>query len=212
MKTLTILSIALLMTCLTTVPCLPQESSHGEPDLDAILSSISETEGFSCDFVQEKRLSMLKKPSVTKGRLYYLAPDHLRWDQKEPAPAGFVVKGKRLKRWEGKESNAETTVLAKDVGLNGFVSQVFAWHNGDEGWLRQRYDMEVIHESPPTVRLNPLDTMEKRVINRLTIIFSEDLTHVQKVEVETKKKDTITTTFSRCAIDPPPSIDLFPDP
>jgi outer membrane lipoprotein-sorting protein len=155
---------------------------------------------------------MLKKPAVTKGRLYYLRPDRLRWDQTEPIPAGFVVNGKKLKRWEGQEGSAETTDLTKDIGLNSFVSQVFAWHNGDEEWLRKRYEIGVIEETPPTVRLIPLEKMEKRFISHLNIIFSEDLTLVQKVEVETKKKDTITTTFVNCTIDPSLPKGLFRDP
>jgi outer membrane lipoprotein-sorting protein len=211
MKRILNLSIALLILFSIVAPCRSQESSHEMLDLDAILSTASETKSFSCDFVQEKRLTMLKKPAVAKGRLYYLHPDRLRWDQTEPILAGFVVIGKKLKRWEGKESNAETTDLAKDIGLNSFVSQVFAWHDGDEEWLRKRYEIGVIEETPPTVRLVPLEKMEKRFISHLNIIFSEDLTLVRKVEVETKKKDTITTTFVNCIIDPPLPKGLFRD-
>jgi outer membrane lipoprotein-sorting protein len=212
MKKIMGLFMAFLIPFLIVAPSWAQESSHEIPDLHAILSTASKTESFSCDFVQEKRLTMLKKPAVTKGRLHYLRPDQLRWDQTEPIPAGFVVIGKKLKRWEGKESNAETTDLAKDIGLNSFVSQVFAWHNGDEEWLRKRYEIEISSETPPTVRLIPLEKMEKRFIGQLNIIFSEDLTLVQKVEVETKKKDTITTTFVNCIIDPSLPKGLSRDP
>lgn len=201
--------MAFLAALLFVVPCRSQEPSDGKINLDVILSTASATESFSCDFRQEKHLSMLKKPVLTNGRLYYAAPDRLRWDQEKPATAGFIVKDKKLKRWEGREDRAETVDLATDIGLNIFVAQVFAWHNGDEEWLRRRYKVEVIVGSPPTARLVPLDKTESRFISRLDIAFSEDLSHVQKVEVKTKKKDAITTTFSKCMINPSLSEDLF---
>jgi outer membrane lipoprotein-sorting protein len=209
MKRAPYLILAFLAAFLIVFPCRSQEPPEEKIDLDAILSSASQTESFSCDFRQEKHLSMLKKPVTTSGRLYYAAPDQLRWDQEKPALAGFMVKDKKLKRWEGQEGRAETVDLAKDIGLNIFVTQVFAWHNGNEEWLRKQYQVEVMKGSPPTVRLVPLDKVESRFVSHLDITFSEDLKHVQKVEVKTRKKDAITTSFSKCMINPSLPDDLF---
>lgn len=203
MKRIECLVMAFLAAVLlVVVPCLAWEGHCQEPDLEAILSAVSETKRFSCDFVQEKRLSMLKKPSITRGSLHYLRPDYLRLDQKEPTQTSFLVKGKKLKRWEGKQGEATTMELSRDIGLSIFAGQVFAWHNKDADWLLKRYDIKVISETPPAVLLIPVEKTEKRFINRLKITFSEDLTLVKQVEVEAKKKDTITTTFENCTIDP----------
>jgi outer membrane lipoprotein-sorting protein len=199
----------LLTTLFVAIPCLSQEPSPQKLELGAILSAASKTKSFSCDFVQEKHLSMLKKPAVTKGSLHYLKPDHLRLDQKEPTQVSFLVNGKKLKRWEEKRTDASTAELSKDIGLSIFANQVFAWHNGDVDWLSKRYDITVIMESPPTALLVPIEKTEKGFITQLKVTFSEDLTLVEKVEVEAKKKDTITTTFQNCTIDPSFPKDLF---
>lgn len=209
MKSIVVLSRVLFATLLVAIPCLAQEPPHQKLGIDAILLAVSKTKSFSCDFVQEKRLSMLKKPAVSRGSLHYLEPDHLRLDQKEPTPVSFLLNGARLKRWEGKEGNATTSQLSKDIGLNIFAHQVFAWHNHDAEWLLKRYDIRVINESPAIALLVPREKEEKGFISQLKITFSEDLTLVEKVEVAAKKKDTITTTFQNCTIDPPFLKDLF---
>jgi hypothetical protein len=176
--------------------------------IETTLSSVSRVERISSDFVQERRLSMLKKGTVVRGHFYYEKPDRLRWEQKEPVAGGFVVNGSSLKRW-GEDGKAETADLAREPAFGLFVNQVFAWCKGDADWLKKRYDVRVISRNPPIIRLLPVTKAEKRYLDHLTITFSEDRSHVRVVDIQTKDQDTISTTFVNTSIDPSLPVDAF---
>ena len=151
---------------------------------------------------------MLRKETVVKGHFYYEKPDRLRWDQKEPVAGGFIVNGPSLERW-GEDGKPETAGLAREPVFGLFVNQVFAWCKGDAEWLKKRYEIRVISRNPPVIRLIPATKREKRYLDHLTVTFSEDRSHVKAVDIRTKDKDVVSTTFINTSINPPLSKDLF---
>ena len=118
------------------------------------------------------------------------------------------MNGPSLERW-GEDGKAETASLAREPVFGLFVNQVFAWCKGDADWLKKRYEIRVISRNPPVIRLIPATKTEKRYLDHLTITFSEDRSHVEAVEIKTKDKDVISTTFINTSINPPLSKDLF---
>ena len=41
-------------------------------------------ESLSSDFLQTKYIKMMKGAAISSGRLYYLAPDILKWEYRQP--------------------------------------------------------------------------------------------------------------------------------
>ena len=176
--------------------------TDGDELIEATLAAVSQAERISSDFVQERHLSMLKKDIIVKGRFYYEKPDRLRWEQREPVVGGFIVNGSTIRRW-GEDGKVETARLGSDPLFGLFVNQVFAWCKGDADWLKKRYAIKVIDRNPPVLRLTPLMKGEKRFLERLSVTFSEDLSSVERVEIQTKDKDSISTTFVNTSINRP---------
>jgi outer membrane lipoprotein-sorting protein len=176
--------------------------------IETTLSSVSRVERISSDFIQERRLAMLKKGTVVRGHFYYEKPDRLRWEQKEPVRGGFIVNGSDLRRW-GEDGRVESANLAREPAFGLFVSQVFAWCKGDADWLKKRYEIRVVGRSPATIRLIPTTKAEKRYLEHLTITFSDDRSYVRIVDIQTRDKDVISTTFVNTSIDQPLAKELF---
>jgi len=176
--------------------------------VETTLFAVSQVERISSDFIQERHLSMLKKGTVVKGHFYYEKPDRLRWEQTEPVAGGFVVNGLSLKRW-GEDGKVETASLVREPAFGLFVNQVFAWCKGDADWLKKRYEIRVVSRNPPVIRLIPTTKAEKRYLDHLTITFSEDRSYVKMVDIQTKDKDIIGTTFVNTSINPPLPKEVF---
>lgn len=50
-------------------------------------------EGMACTFVQTKESSMLRESLVSRGKMYFRAPDKVRWEYVSPASGAFVMDG-----------------------------------------------------------------------------------------------------------------------
>lgn len=203
-----ILVVALFVfTLLWAIPAGSQ--TEDAEFIQTVLAAIAETKTVSADFTQEMRLSVVQKPNIVKGHLYYRKPDRLRWEQKEPAANGFVLNGTQLKKWKGREKDAQNTSVSKEPVFGAFATQILAWCRGDAEWLRKRYSITVVSRKPPVLRLVPLIKAEKKHLESVTIGFSDDGRLVQVVEVQTADKDSIRTTFVNTVVNQPLPEDLF---
>jgi outer membrane lipoprotein-sorting protein len=54
------------------------------------------TKTIHCDFIQEKTLSFLNDPIVTKGVFYFKKEDKIRWEYKDPFSYVIVLNGGKL--------------------------------------------------------------------------------------------------------------------
>ncbi len=187
-----------------------QETDETEAQfIQSILSHVSQVTTISSDFIQERRFSILRNMNVAKGHFYYEKPDRLRWEQREPAAAGFVVNGTRLKRWKGEKGRVQITELSREPAFGLFVGQIFAWCMGDADWLSKRYEIKVMSRRPPVIRLIPKEKAEKRHVNHITVEFSDDRGRVQSVDVETADKDSVKTIFANTIINSVLEKDIF---
>lgn len=163
----------------------------------------------SCDFLQEKHLSMLKNPLLSSGWFAYEKPDHLYWKFIRPSPAGFVVNGDKAKRWGNDPRLSQVFEIEKDPIAKAIIEQVFAWVRADFPWLEKRYKITVTEDTPTLLKLVPLSSQEKKYVSHLYIAFTEDWVHVKLVEIHEKGGDYTRITFSNISLNRPLPKDIF---
>ena len=101
MKPVIIIALILYLPAFVLSQTGIEESDNQNRIFSEIASSASQVETFSCEFLQEKYMSMLDNVLISKGRLYYKRNNRLRWEINHPATSGFAVTGDQAKRWEG---------------------------------------------------------------------------------------------------------------
>ncbi len=84
------------------------------------------------DFVQEKHLKILRKPVVSKGRLYFSPPGHMRWEYISPIKSVVLMRRDKMDmylwsegRWtrdDGRSLEIRRTVLDE---ISGWFSGQF---------------------------------------------------------------------------------------
>ncbi len=108
-------------------------STFDRETLEKIRIAMEGIETLSGDFIEEKRLVMLKEPVVLKGRFYYIRPDRLRWEHLTPEKQGFSVSNGRGSKWHQDISKAIPFELDSAPAIRRFVDQVLSWIRGDFG-------------------------------------------------------------------------------
>jgi outer membrane lipoprotein-sorting protein len=187
----------------------PKAKENKSKIFTLIAEGASTVQTLSSDFSQERVLSLLKEPLISSGRFAYEKPDRLYWEIVKPSPMGFVVQGNKAKRWSGGSGATETVDIEQEPMIKAIVEQVFAWARADFTWLEKRYRITVREESPYSLKLIPLSFQEKKFLAYITIVFSEDWTHVRSVELHEKGGDLTRLQYINTLLNPSLPKDLF---
>jgi len=182
----------------------------GEEALEQIREAMEDIHSLAGDFIEEKRLVMLKEPVLLKGRFFYVKPDRLRWEYFSPEAQGFALSKDRGIRWQKNPNQRIPFDLNAAPALQGFVDQIFSWIQGDVEKIQNRYRVSVSSEDAVFILLTPRIPAEKAVLDRILIRFSHDLRYVRTVHIHEKNGDTSRIRFTHVRINPPVDSKLFP--
>jgi hypothetical protein len=168
--------------------------------LDSLRSSMAEVRSVQARFVQEKSLAMLQEPLRSEGRLYYQAPDDLRWEYTVPEAQGFSVRGSKGWRWwpSGEHKPLD---LKKDPLLGPMAAELLVWVKFDLKHIQMAYGVEVLQYDPPLLRLRPRAQQLRRVLDHLDIAFTPDGRSVLQVDYLEPDGDTTSLRFLDAILD-----------
>ncbi|MDF1580910.1 MAG: outer membrane lipoprotein carrier protein LolA [Desulfuromonadales bacterium] len=191
----------LAITLLVLLTCSPLVAAEIEPLFQRLEAAATNVRTVTSAFTQEKRLAIFDEVLTSSGRFAFAKPDQLRWELLEPVKAGFVLSGDRGRRWHGRAGTSESFDIRTDPMMRIVAEQLLAWARADFGWLRERYQLEVLGENPATLKLMP--RTGGGFLDHLRIIFAADDTHVQQVEMHEQDGDATILRFSDATINQP---------
>ena len=147
-------------------------------DLKGAAESIRTLEA---DFTQKRHLKILEAPLISKGRLYYRAPDLLRWEYSSPLRSVMLKRGESINVYQFLEG-AWKADSSQAVEVRRMI---FAEINR---WLKGRFNeasgFTPSYDSVPPVRVTLTPREEfKRFLNRIELIFSEKPGIIRSVEM-----------------------------
>lgn len=208
-----LLSLLLIMSPLLFSSAASAGEPKGSPVSAAVLSRLEQTAGvvksLSSDFIQEKHLSMFKTVLTSRGRFYYSKPDQLRWELTSPVASGFVLKGDKGRRWNERSGRTESFQISQDPVMKLVSEQLFAWAKADFAWLKKEYRINLLEESPVSLRLEPISSATAGFLSHLLINFSADGRHVRSVEIRERDGDFTRIRFVNTQVNKSLSADLF---
>ena len=216
MKKITLAFLILFFTL--SVPfmvCAEEEQAGQKPAkgkaavFARIEKTVSVVKTVTSEFRQERRLAMLKEPTLAGGRFYYEKPDKLRWEFADPVPSGFLVNGKLAKQWKGKDNPGEVFDIQQNPVIRLIVDQIVAWTKADFVWIEERYSITVVKENPIALKLVPRSSKEKKYIDYLLISFEADTEYVNAVGIIEKGGDSTSIRFTHMVVNGPLQKDLF---
>jgi len=179
--------ISLFLVPLLILPflCIAGESPENNLNkvFDRLQTAAAETQHLSSNFVQEKTLTIFAETLLSQGRFYYSHPDHLRWELLAPVASGFVLRGTRGERWNSLSRETSPFRIDKDPLMGVIAQQLLAWAKVDIDWLKTHYRIELLTEQPVRLQLFPSNSGEAGFIEQLQILFAEDDSHVEQVEM-----------------------------
>lgn len=142
-----------------------------------------------CDFVQTKKMKLLKNEMQSKGVLYYSSPNRLRWQYNTPYSYLFILNGDNVYIKSGtKKQNID---VKRNKIFRQISSVILQCITG--GRLNNSSDFTVeIQKTNDTysARLDPKKKELKKLYSIIEIYFNHDLTMVNSVRLEETTGDT----------------------
>ena len=152
------------MLCVILTGGAAEAPVWGLPQLMARMRSVPAS---TASFVELKQLRLLNQPLRTSGRLIYVAPDRLRKETIEPAPASLTIEGDRLTIEQPGDTTRTLSLRAyPEIGaLSGAIRWTLA---GDLAALSDAYTITLGGTARDwTLTLEPRD---RRVRDLVTLI------------------------------------------
>lgn len=165
------------------------QTQLSESQTNEVIASLTKAaasmQSMQCCFVQEKTSSMLAEPSVAEGRMYYAAPDRMRWEYATPYAFALVVNGERIV----KVTDGKAEVLEGNAGrmYQGMVNLIMGSASGKKLFDTTVFDI-VLYDDNGFWRadMTPKRRDMKRMFSQLVFRFDKKTNGISRVEfVET---------------------------
>jgi len=154
--------------------------------LAAIEKNLVPVKTMAAGFVQEKHLSIFERVLTSKGKIYFQAPDRLRWETAEPVVSGFSISGKKGKRWHELAGTKDSFNVDREPAMKAMADQLLACATGDMDRLSRDYILTAVsdEETPGAViRLEPRSAAMKGYLKHMDMHLAADQSRVASVEV-----------------------------
>ena len=161
------------------------QTQLSETQSQEIMASLTETaasmQTMQCRFIQSKTMAMLAEPSVSEGRMYFSAPDRLRWEYLTPYPFTLVVNGERIV----KVTDGKSEVLEGNSGrmYQGIVGMIMGSASGKKMFDTSTFDVVLYDDGAFwKAEMTPKRRDMKRMFSQLVFYFDKKSQVVDHVE------------------------------
>lgn len=197
----------LLFSALSSSAMAEATTNDGlETFLQKIQDSSDQVRSLSCDFTQEKILTLFANPIFFDGKLYIVRPDRLRWEFTSPVPSTLILNGDEGVRCYDKTA-PDKFQLSADPVMKMVARQLWLWLGGDYKRLAQLYKLE--RQGGSILKIFPEDKETADFITSVTIVFDEKSLQPLKVEIMEPGGDLTRINLHSSVINRPLPEELF---
>jgi len=169
----------------------PLTASQQQQVMEKIDCAARSMSSMQCDFIQTKRMKLLRGEMESRGVMYFKKPDCLRWQYTAPYDYSFILNGDKVSLVSAKSKQKI------DVQRNKILRQITTIILGciTAGGLNSPSDFRVELYKTPTAysaKLYPKKKELKQIYDVIEITFNDALSMVSRV-VMTEKSGDVTT-------------------
>lgn len=177
--------------------------------ISSVTKITSSMQTMKCSFVQQKTMAMLMEPTVSKGVMYYVSPDKMRWEYIEPYQFALVFNGEKIIRI--KEGKAEVLDANQGKMYKSLADLMIGCVVGNKLFDTSAFDMVFYDEgSFWKMEMTPKRRDMKRMISQLVFYFYKTKSIVSQVEYRESNGDTTMIRFEDVQMNEVVEMSLFP--
>lgn len=168
--------------------------------LEGLKLEAGKIESIETAFIQEKHLSILKKPLESRGMLYYKAPDSLRWEYTSPVEIILLMHDGKVERY----LKTEEGKLEKDDSASLPIMETVLEEIG--GWLKGEFEKNPYFTAQlmpgREILLTPKEDAMEAVIQKVVLHLSDRPGILEKAVIYESEDSYTNLIFEDAALNP----------
>ena len=156
---------------------------------DAIKKGAANITSVRAEFVQTKRMEILSKPLVSKGKLYYQAPASLRWEYSSPLWSVLLMHDGSIRRYVRRGDAVVEDSAARLQSMKVVVREIALWMKGDFD-ANPAFRAEL--KAGRTILLTPKEKAMADIIRKIELKLADTPGVIRSVTIyESEKSSTL---------------------
>ena len=169
--------------------------------LERIDTRMSSIRSVQCDFIQEKKLSILNKPIIMSGKIFIKKPGNFAWHSVKPIKYSFIISGNNFKQWDEDSNKVVTINLNDKPALKVIVNQMNVWFSGNYIKQLNKYSITILNKKPLMLKFIPkLKEQSSEFIKSISVSFSDNLKYISSIHIMEKNNDSLKIIFDNTVL------------
>lgn len=161
---------------------------------EQIKKTAKDINSVQAEFIQKKHMEILSRPLVSKGKLYFQAPQSLRWEYTSPVHSILLMHGGTVTRYIKKDGAVTKDSSARLQSMQIVLQEIIMWMKGNfdanPGFTPQLKPGRIIV-------LIPKEKSMEEIIQRIELKLSKEPGVIQSVMIYESKKSYTVIDFGR---------------
>ncbi len=134
------------------------------------------------DFLQKRTLQILTKPLLSEGKLFFYAPDSVRWEYLSPLRSVMLQKGSTIQVYNFSEGKWKPEIMQAVEARRMVLAEISQWF---QGRFNESKTFKHIYSPGPPARVTMVAGEGiNRFIQRIEIVLSARPGVIDRVEIE----------------------------
>jgi len=168
----------------TQVTSKQLEGKELESFLIVLEKKFAEIRSLKVDFIQEKHLEMLSKPSIGKGILCFKQPKSIRFEMTQPFHSILIVDDEKVARYERTDNNWKKLQQGSTKVLSLVMNQITTWLQGNFREQSSIYHISAKQSEIKTVILTPKHKQLLTLISSIELGLNKKETRFDTVTIK----------------------------
>lgn len=182
-----------------------QEQQRVLQQFNAASSSLA---SMQCDFVQTKKMRLLKNDMQSRGKMFYIKPNKLRWQYNTPYRYIFILNGNEVHIKS--DNNAQTVDIQRNKMFRQLSNVILQSITGGHLSNSTDFTVEILKDNGVYLaKLTPKKKELQKLYTSIEVTFSNDLTMVKSVRMVEKTGDITTVELQNVKVNTQISETLF---
>ena len=200
--------LLVLVIFMDVVLCGQPTFSDSADSWQDMRDAFSKVKSIKTNFVQQKKMKILSRPIVSKGRFFYQAPGDLRWEYDSPIRSVLLLNKGNVERFTWRDGKYFRDAGGSLEGLRFVLQDISGWLAGDFV-SSTTFTAELKPGSPDRIVLSPREESFTKFIRRVELTLASTPGVLRSVEIVESQENSTYIEFQNVEINLPFGEGLF---
>ena len=164
----------------------------------------------SANFVQTKKLEILKAPLVAQGKFVFKSPDSLRWEYNSPVRSLTLMNAGKLRRFVWSDNQWRADANPSSQAMQAVLGKVQMWLQGNfqdgAGFIAK------LESGPPALIKLDAGKAIRPYVEEIVLRLGKNPGVIQRIDIKEYERSSTSIEFKELIINAPVNSEIFESP